>query len=934
MDMKHRLKSLTIPALSAALLLGCQSAPSTSDSPSATTSTSSKTTTSPARTRNNAELEKVRLAYETYLNDADIDEGARLDALSRLAEIEYQLQGGSAKDDSNGANETPQERAQRQRLERTIQLLATATRDYPDAKENQTLLYQLAKAYAENGQHRESIDALIKLSEKFTQSPFYAEAQFRVAEDAFSRQDYSAAEYAYSEVLIAEDNRVFYEKALFKRGWARFKQQYYNDALDDFIESIAHHGFARIETLDAAEKDQFDEYYRSLALTYAYQGDRPYFVEQIKRLKDHAFIYHAYRVISEQLLQQERFSDAVDTQQAFLKDFPKSDYQPYAHLKTIDIWKDSGFNQKIYQAIESFYTNYNPASAYWKNQNEDSKVNRRIRRELRDYVVLMATYYHQRYQKRKTKAELANAEKWYRRYLTHYSAYAMKDGMHFAYAELLTQDKRIDEALKYYELAAYDDSIILNPKAAYATVSLSDQLFKKTKKPDYLERLLDYSRRYSQQVGKDPRSARVALHGAEVAFQNKHYQQCIELGDIAKSKGWGSYYLDGLIAASYFNLEEFEAAEQLYTKVLLDKKLGVTKRKEYRDKLGVSIYRQGEASQNQQDINRAIYHFARISQTAPRAKSAATGLYDAIALNIQHQQWNSAIDQIERFQKLYPRHQFSADVSKKLSLAYLKSNQGIKAAQAFEKISQLDSDREVQAAALWQAAELYEQKNKRYEAIKAYRNYFDKFKKPYTQSLEAIHKVAGLYLKIDKPKSQVQWLSKLVKLDGKTLNNQKTDRSRYLVSQSYLTLARLEHQRFERIQLKQPIKRNLLNKKKAMQSAVKFYAQAAADKIYESATESTFQIGKIYKDFSKSLLDSERPKNLNEEELDQYEILLEDQALPFEDKAIEFFEINLARIKDGHFNDWIGQSHEALKVVFPVRYDREPKQDDYIREMD
>ena len=88
-----------------------------------------------------------------------------------------------------------------------------------------------------------------------------------------------------------------------------------------------------------------------------------------------------------------------------------------------------------------------------------------------------------------------------------------------------------------------------------------------------------------------------------------------------------------------------------------------------------------------------------------------------------------------------------------------------------------------------------------------------------------------------------------------------------------------------------------------MQASVKLYGQASKYKIFEATTEATYAIALIYKDFSKALLQSDRPARLNAEELDQYEILLEDKAFPFEDKAIEFFEINLARIKDGFYND-------------------------------
>lgn len=166
-------------------------------------------------------------AYTDYLKNAVVDEKTRLYALTRLAELEYNDSNQfeqSNLDKPEEETQSPEERLYYQRLQRTIDLLSAPVRDFPDAEGNDSLLYQLAKAQAQNNQHDESIESLSLLVEKFPLSPFYMKAQFRIAEDAFSIQDYSAAEYAYSEVILSPENEIFYEKALFKRGWARFKQ--------------------------------------------------------------------------------------------------------------------------------------------------------------------------------------------------------------------------------------------------------------------------------------------------------------------------------------------------------------------------------------------------------------------------------------------------------------------------------------------------------------------------------------------------------------------------------------------------------------------------------------------------------------------------------------------------------------------------------------
>ena len=264
----------------------------------------------------------------------------------------------------------------------------------------------------------------------------------------------------------------------------------------------------------------------------------------------------------------------------------------------------------------------------------------------------------------------------------------------------------------------------------------------------------------------------------------------------------------------------------------------------------------------------------------------------------------------------------------------MSSNQGIKAAKEFEKIARVDSSLTVKAAAQWKAAQLYEEEGKLKEAIQAYSTYASKFKKPYERQLGAMDKVAHLYAKSNSPKTSRNWYSKIIKLDSRVLNNVRSDSSRYIASNAYLSLARHNKDQFDRLQLTLPLKKTLRLKKSAMQKAVKLFGQASVNKNYDITTEATYSIARIYQDFSQALLDSDRPSKLNAEELDQYEILLEDQAFPFEDKSIEFFEINLSRISEGFYNNWIEQSFVRLRKLFPVRYDRQPKIDVFVSAME
>jgi hypothetical protein len=69
-------------------------------------------------------------------------------------------------------------------------------------------------------------------------------------------------------------------------------------------------------------------------------------------------------------------------------------------------------------------------------------------------------------------------------------------------------------------------------------------------------------------------------------------------------------------------------------------------------------------------------------------------------------------------------------------------------------------------------------------------------------------------------------------------------------------------------------------------------------------------------------MNSSRPDGLSALELSQYDILLEEQAYPFEETAIGLHEKNIARVRAGLYDDWVKNSFIALKNKNPGRYNK------------
>jgi len=92
----------------------------------------------------------------------------------------------------------------------------------------------------------------------------------------------------------------------------------------------------------------------------------------------------------------------------------------------------------------------------------------------------------------------------------------------------------------------------------------------------------------------------------------------------------------------------------------------------------------------------------------------------------------------------------------------------------------------------------------------------------------------------------------------------------------------------------------------------------------------TYEIAEIYFHFSQALVNSERPDNLTELELEQYELAIDEQAYPFEEKAISVHEKNMELLDLGIYNEWIDKSIEKLALLLPARYAKPEERESYI----
>jgi tetratricopeptide (TPR) repeat protein len=479
-----------------------------------------------------------------------------------------------------------------------------------------------------------------------------------------------------------------------------------------------------------------------------------------------------------------------------------------------------------------------------------------------------------------------------------------------------------------YEKTAYDyPSHQKASEAGYAAVyAYRKQLASSVpdKKPSIKREVVRSSMRFVDTFPKHEKADIVLGAAAEDLYAMKAFEKALAAGKRllaqypnAEKKITRTAWL--IIAHSSYEVQHFSEAEGAYLKVLALLPVDDKTRKGLVDNLAASIYKQGELANIAQDYRAAADHFLRVGRLAPTSTIRVNAEYDGAVALMQLKEWKSAAAVLVGFRTLFPQHPLQPEVTKKIAYVYKEDGQLSLAAREYERIETESEDEAVRKDALLVAADLYEKDAKRDSALTVYRRYVSYFPKPVDLQLETRNKIALILKFQNKQKAYFKELRQIVAIDA-AAGSARTDRTRYLAGKAALVLAEATYERFTAVALVKPFKRNLKKKQKLMKQVIKEFNRLVDYELGEITAAATFYLAETYAHFSSALMTSERPKGLNALELEEYELAIEEQAYPFEEKAIEVHESNLKLIGQGVYNDWVDKSLQKLAVFMPARY--------------
>lgn len=809
------------------------------------------------------------------------------------------------------------------------------------------LRYKLAKALSMDSRGDEAAGALDQLAKTAPASSYMGETQFRRAEKAFADGDYLAAEKHYKSVADDKSNPL-QQNALYMQGWAEFKRADYDLALQSFAkvadqlltlakkpEDVSQ----SVEQLSGAQKNMMEDTFHVMSLSFSYLEGAQSIIDLQKTMGDRVYEHLLYENLGQLYLEKKRFSDSAETYKSFVEHNPLSNFAPEFSIKMISVYEQGNFPSLILPAKQEYVQRYGISSSYWTQRN--GVIGVIASNYLHQSLQELAEFEHAHAQelsatnKSEAKAAFSRAATWYREFVATFPKDPKNPEMTFLLAESLSESGDYPQAISAYEKVAYEyldkDH---GADAGYSIVLLANEMatgqaLAESQKAAWQERKTNFALRFAQGYPADPRAAAVLTQAAQELLAQKRFaeaatvaEEIINLKPPAEPKLQFTAWL--VLGHSNFDDKNYAGAEKAYWQVLNllpanTQTPGAPTAQQMRERIAASIYQQAQSDLALSQKDDAIKKLLRISDVAPDTDIAIKGRYDAGVYLIEQQKWSDAEQVYLSFRQQYPKHELTASIPAKMVLIYQNQSKWALAANELSIMERSSNDPNVKRQSLAMGAELYEKSGNKPMAIEQYQRYANEYPRPVAEAMEAEFHLAQLYGELQDTKKRQYWLQRMIEANA-SAGAQENDRAKYLAASATNEMADLPYKDFASIPLTLPLKQSLQRKRAALDKALKSQESVLAFGVAEFTTQASYRIGDIYAQLSRDLMKSERPKNLDEAALEQYDLLLEEQAYPFEEKAIQIHQANAQRTMKGIYDQWVKRSFDELAKLLPARY--------------
>ena len=739
----------------------------------------------------------------------------------------------------------------------------------------------------------------------------------------------------------------YYELALYKLGWSLYKQELYEEALRNYLAMLDYRlsiGYDFDQEHDEDDELRLADTFRVISLSFSNLGGPEVVDEYFAKHGQRSYADKIYANLAEFYFGKLRYEDAASVYKSFIKLNPYHRQSPYFSMRIVEIYGEAGFPKLVVAAKKEFAATYALNAEYWNytKVEEAPEVVGFLKQNLTD----LASHYHALYQEESLgddkPANFNEAQHWYREFLASFPQDTESPQINYQLANLLLENENFGDAAREYERTAYDYALHEQAAAAgYAAIYAYREQLKVATGASQLEvkqATVSSSLRFAEAF-PDHKEAPVVLgNAADDLYEMKNLPLAIESAHklIARYPGADKSLIRAawaVIANSSLDIAEYENAELAYSRVLELTDPDDETRQNIVDGLAASIYKQGEQANLLEDYRTAAADFLRIKDVAPTSSIRIGAEYDAATALMKVKDWTQASAVLEDFRSSHPDDKLAPEATKQLAYIYHEAGQTERSAAEYERIAAEASDPEARREAVLTAGQLYDDAGNVAETLRVYESYVSAYPRPLDVAMETRNRIAELYKSQQDLKRYEEELNAMVAAD-RDAGEDRTDRSRYLAATAALVLAEKTFDSFKELPLVQPFEESLAEKQRRMDTAMQAFESLVDYQVADVTAAATYYIAETYYEFSQAVTNSERPAGLSKSEKAAYEEGIEEEAYPFEERAIEIHEQNHDLLASGVYNSWVQQSMDKLAVLMPGRYAKNEISNGYLGSID
>src|SRR5579863_444975 len=264
----------------------------------------------------NVDANKTMDSYRRCLDLNAGDAALRAEALRRLGDLNLE---------SSESERIERELITNEGLRATeaIHLYSALLKAYPKYERNDSVLYQLARAYELNAQPEKALASMDQLVAAYPKSHYIDEVQFRRGELLFNDKAYAKAQAAYEAVIKIGASSGFYNQSLYKHGWTLFKQGESERSLASFagvldselVSKRDPNELVELETLSRPNRELVEDTFRVMSITFSY-ADGPKTIDDFVKRRTppgrlpRPYSYLLYARLGDLYMEKERYTDA------------------------------------------------------------------------------------------------------------------------------------------------------------------------------------------------------------------------------------------------------------------------------------------------------------------------------------------------------------------------------------------------------------------------------------------------------------------------------------------------------------------------------------------------------------------------------------------------------------------------------------------------